>query len=814
MMLFLWSVIVAAVALLGARRCAGESSCVLWSSAGDMVQRGSSFEVYCTFNPTCKRSRSMRMCADGSREEEKLTYKQFNETTIFLRVEKITEKRTYSCLADCNPPKDSCGLDISAGYPPERPKNISCIYRILTNDTGSVNCSWHRGRVTYLRDRFTLWVQAVSGNHSGGAVPACNVSNKGTDLLSAIFTLPTSVRFMSVWVQASNPLGSIESSVVNYTLRDIVMPSTPAIDTVECSSRNCTIKVEQPVRKQHLQVQYRDVEQQEWRTYAEPVGLMIPSKTKHISSLEPCSLYSFRVRSRFSTGLWSQWSSSISNQTEEEAPTPALDVWLVPVPGLKSMRVYWKVSVMAVCSRSITQYKIQVNSNDSVVANVGADVKNRSIPFCSNCEVSVQAVNSKGLSPPATITTHHTDDVLLAKTAPLEIESKAENHTVTISWRKPQTAPAHYLVEWFSEGLMLNQLRWVRLNSTETFIKITDMNPYECYEGAVYVFYNKSSVSKTSFGRIATLEAAPEMGPSVQEKVEGKQRRVTVVWTELPKAQRRGCITSFTIYLQNRTGAPKLYYAQASEREKTIEGLHPDSYSLWMSASTSKGEGPPGQKIKFFIEEDDHLSPLLMMCLLVTAVAFTLCLWKGTAVKHRFSVIFRCLMPDVVPDPANSKWARECSKEKGMMNLKLPSHDSSFTDPEDETILVDVEELCRQIGDPPAQRNNPLKCSPESTTGQETELSALMYPPLTTYIKSLSHDSDSSCQISSDTSTIIDYISSHGQENLENYDQDDEEFPEMQFFPSLSLLMEPVGCGGKLTLDAVKIDCSDFFQNA
>ncbi|KAM4740015.1 interleukin-12 receptor subunit beta-2 [Anableps anableps] len=809
-MFFPWSVTVVAVALLVVQQCAGERSCVLWSNAGAVVQRGDSFMVYCTFNPTCKISRSMYMCIDDC---TKSTHEQFNDTTIFLRVENITEKRTYSCSSDCNPPLDSCGLDIIAGYPPDQPKSISCIYRILKNDTGSVNCSWDRGRDTYLPywNRFVVWDRTVSGNHTRGPEPVSNVSSKGTESPSANFTLPRSVQHISVRIRAQNSLGSVESPIVSYNLSDIVMPSTPIVDQVKCSSRNCTIKVEQPMRTQHLQIEYRDKQQREWTTYPDSTGLVTSCKTKHIASLKPCSLYSFRARSRFSTGLWSQWSSNISNWTEEEAPAQALDVWLVPGPDFRSMRVYWNESNMSVCSGSIIQYMIRVNNNNlSVVTNVSADIKNHSVPFCTDCEVTVQAVNSKGSTPPTTMTTRHT------KAKPLlDVQATVSDRIVTIFWKKAETASAYYVVEWYSEGHMLDKLRWSRLDKNTNFITITDVNPWECYEGAVYVFYNESSISRTSFKRIATLEAAPEMGPSIQEKVERK--KVTVFWTQIPRAQRKGCITKFTIYLQNNQGDQKLYSAEASQSSYSMEDLPPDLYSLWMTASTSKGEGPPGQMIKFCIEEDDHLSPVLMCVLVTMMVLFILCLWKSSAVKHRFSEIVQCLMPDVVPDPANSKWAKECIKEKGKMNLQLPSHDSSFTDRENEIILVDVEELCRQIDDSSKPRNNPSGFSPESGIGQETELSPLLYPPLTTYIKSLSHDSDSSShtQTSLDTNTTVDYISSHGQDNLDNYDQEDEEeFPDMQFFPSLSILMEPVVFGGKLTLDTVKIDCSDFFQNA
>lgn len=799
-----WSVSVFAVALLVTHQCAGEISCKIWSTAGEEVWRGSSFNLYCTFIAKCTKSKSIQKWVEGVCSEPQ--HQQLNETTIFLRVENITEKRTYSCSSACSSPMVPCGMDIWVGYPPEQPKDISCIYKMLKNDTANVTCFWDSGRKEPdLRKHYVVWASTVIGNHT-----VCNVSSKRTESPSCSFTLPSFVRFMSVRIRAQNPLGSNESSV-SYNLSDIVMPSAPVVNQVKCSSKNCTIKVEQPVWTQYLQIQYRDQQQQEWTTYPDSAGLKNLSKTKLISSLEPCSQYSFRARSRFSTGLWSPWSSTVFNRTEEEAPAQPLDVWLVPSSDFMYMKVYWNEFNRSVCSGSFTGYTISVNSsNSSVVTNVSLDVKNHRLPFCTDCKVAVQTVNSKGSSPLAAITTRHT------KAKPLlDVQAAVDNKSVTISWRKDGTALLYYVVEWYSEGHMLDELRWIRVDGKETSITLTDINPWECYEGALYAFYNNSTISKTIFKRIATLEAAPEMGPSAQEKVEGN--KVTVEWKGLPRAQRRGCITEFTIYLRNSQGKLTIYTATASQRAYVIKDLLPDEYSLWMSASTSKGEGPPSQKIKFYIVEDDHLFPVLICLSITLMVLFAYCWWKCSAVEHRLKEIFRCLLPDVVPDPANSKWAKECTKEKGKMDLQLPSHNSSSTDLEDETILVDVEELCRHISDSSTLRNNSSRFSTKCSLGQETELSALLYPPLTTYIKSLSHDSDTSghTQTSLDTNMTVDYISSHGQENLNNsIQEDDEEFPEMQFFPSLSLLMEPVGLGGKLTLDAVKIDCGDLFQNA
>lgn len=63
-------------------------------------------------------------------------------------------------------------------------------------------------------------VRTLSGNHTVGPVTQ-SVCSKGTDLLSASFTVSSSVQLISVMVQAQNPLGSVVSFPINYTLSDI-----------------------------------------------------------------------------------------------------------------------------------------------------------------------------------------------------------------------------------------------------------------------------------------------------------------------------------------------------------------------------------------------------------------------------------------------------------------------------------------------------------------------------------------------------------------------------------------------------------------
>lgn len=163
--------------------------------------------------------------------------------------------------------------------------------------------------------------------------------------------------------------------------------------------------------------------------------------------------------------------------------------------------------------------------------------------------------------------------------------------------------------------------------------------------------------------------------------------------------------------------------------------------------------------------------------------------------------------------------------KQGKMKLQLQLSNSSVTEgeeeegEEEEPILVDVEELPKRSCDVRTPTDVSSQLSPHTSLSPVTEPDIPLYP-LTTYIKSISHDSDSSnhTQTSVDTNTTVDYISSNGLGHVDEEDQeeeeDEEEFAEMMgFFPSQNIVIEPLAIGGKLTLDSVKIECSGFFQN-
>lgn len=88
-----------------------ENSCSIMSTAGSVVELGSSFKVYCTFKCPCKCKGSM--CSDHPPTLQ--GHEVFNSTTVYFNVANITRNKTYSCQCDCPQAPDSCGMDIFTG---------------------------------------------------------------------------------------------------------------------------------------------------------------------------------------------------------------------------------------------------------------------------------------------------------------------------------------------------------------------------------------------------------------------------------------------------------------------------------------------------------------------------------------------------------------------------------------------------------------------------------------------------------------------------------------------------------------------------
>lgn len=67
---------------------------------------------------------------------------------------------------------------------------------------------------------------------------------------------------------------------------------------------------------------------------------------------------------------------------------------------------------ISIARGTITEYKVSVHSQTSGLVfnnSISAAARHYTVPFCADCEVTLWACNSKGLSPPARLMIQHTE---------------------------------------------------------------------------------------------------------------------------------------------------------------------------------------------------------------------------------------------------------------------------------------------------------------------------------------------------------------------------------------------------------------------
>ncbi|XP_036375741.1 interleukin-12 receptor subunit beta-2 [Megalops cyprinoides] len=781
--------------------------CTAFSNVGTTVQLGASFQVFCIFGRNTK-DRCTRPSIHVN-SNEIFVRTEHNSTTLFVNVSNITENRTYSCKCGT----ELCGLDLDTGYPPDIPQSLTCIQK---GETGNVTCTWKRGRETYLQTTSSLWVKTQVHNSTARVTSIPGSGN-------VTFPVFESQAQYSVWVNASNKLGSVVSSCLNFTLNDIVRPMPPHITRMDCSSWYCMLLWDDRWKSLLLQVRHRVV-QGIWTTHTLTANA---SRTWNISDLVPATVYEVQARCKLGPerGVWSDWSPVITSKTDEEVPLKKLDMWYTEEYSQSQKKSFRELSEPEARGR-ILGYRLKVRDLQKGSTWESDIDSGKDLPIsCSRCAVTLSAYNSKGHSPPTDMTIPLSAHSALAPRN-VSYTPYYTNYSIAISWQKPASAgPVNgYLVEWHQANRRKKGLMWLRVGQDQLSAVITEnIQPGECYQGAVYALY-ESMMGKADFVDAYSWQSVPTKGPVPKETVEGG--RVTVSWEAIPWEHQRGCIKSYTIYLKRGENIINYGPIGPSVRNYTImSGLQPGvQHTLWMTGWTAAGEGPSGEMKVFYPPQEEQQGMLILTAgistFLVCLVVMSLC--QIPSVRQRASACCFCLMPDIIPDPANSKWAKEYVAVKGQMTLDYTMCLSDSTLSEEEPYTVQVQE-CQDW----PSRNPELSrasLSGEATTVMHLrlqpdqdlqDLPSYQGQPSCPYIKSFSHESDSSEQTheSRSTEVTVDYISSHGLLAEGGEEVEDEE-DVLNFFPcTQSLFLEPLtSFGGNLTLDAVKIDCSGFMD--
>ncbi|NP_001106977.1 interleukin-12 receptor subunit beta-2 [Danio rerio] len=783
--------------------------CTVRSSTGKEVLLGSNFTVSCIFNKPCTKQLF--------RNNEPIKYELSPRSReVFVYIRNLTTLSIFTCKCNDNP--EPCGIDITPGYPPNFPQNLTCIRK---TEFGNVSCTWTTGRDTKIVTTCQLRVQ---GDPHHGYESVMNSSG----FCWATFPIKSRMSQLTVSLNVSNSLGSNTS----------VQPSLPKIKHVDCSSRWCHLHTDNHSMNL-VEVQYKS-----------PKGIwkkvqINGKKSLNISLLEPYTKYMFQIRRKINQtmGLWSYWSQAKEAETKEEAPDKVLDFWylreLKPSQSEKCFRIFWKELSVSDAKGKIHQYDITVKKGNSREIIVVPRRINESI-CCSDCSVSVSAVNSMGQSPENFIklqTPHLVSGFLSHKSL--------SNHSIALSW--PRLAIAgnitEYVVHWYPVG-DIEEIQWIRVVDTKA--NITGLRPQECFQGAVTALTSNGPVASNK--DLSTWQSAPEQGP-VPQQVKKKTESLIVKWSKIPQEKRGGCLKKYTVYLMDKSkGEIHHYSVDYPLTEYIISGLSPGQcYNLWVTAWTDAGEGPRGSDLPFCTPTDtERLLSLVILAggAVLFFCLFLICICQFSSVQRRFLSCFQCLLPRVIPDPANSKCAKTYDKHPsqslihtgvsplGFLVLKRDKNSTHHVQTLRITGIRFAQSICTRLKEPLRvatvakprleilfylqQYDSSMSEEPENVEVEEVPY----HPSFTcTYIKSFSQESDSSdaTQITRNTDISEDYISTHGAISGGEEEEDEEKemgLDEFEFFPSIrSPFLEPlVSTGGKLTLDVVKIDCSEFLD--
>ncbi|XP_067419446.1 interleukin-12 receptor subunit beta-2 isoform X3 [Emydura macquarii macquarii] len=380
------------------------------------------------------------------------------------------------------------------------------------------------------------------------------------------------------------------------------------------------------------------------------------------------------------------------------------------------------------------------------------------------------------------------------------------NDSIFVTWEPPIESVAFingYVVEWADthRGSSLEpHQNWIRFPASSLSTIISENIKCDvCYDINVFALY-RNRAGPVASTRGYSKQEAPSAGPQVSTAVKGDG-----VWKEIPGHQQMGCIISYNACLQKKH----------SEADPKVYGA-----SDWII--------------------------VLAACIFISISAY-ICLVKSAqkALCSLLSVLVPQWYRKAIPDPANCTWAKKYSYVEDELNLHsnhFLSHLSSFEEPE----TIEVEEVFIKK-EPVAFKDLPIFSNIKSSESHDWQTTASSfenqesteknseYKPLS---PSIPDDGDNSkCHLpylykkvvleeteqiqtvsgylaSPLTDTTVNYLPSNILSPIMDANEESNEFECKSFsvFPTTSLLMPMFSCGGKLTLDSVKIDCNSITE--
>ncbi|XP_074835584.1 interleukin-27 receptor subunit alpha isoform X2 [Carettochelys insculpta] len=543
---------------------------------------------------------------------------------------------------------------------PEEPRGLEC-YRM--GPSGGMNCSWPSRPGPKANTTYTLRYQSLKFRRNqtwSSQAPA------GQSWVVIGRSSLTDSEQYAVWVEAG--AGSQITPRLTLALQEIVKPDPPELGLKELTPQ-VTVNWSNPRWPQHhtphlaYELRYRVSGAPNWTTV--PKEEMEPDNYE-LFGLEPITAYEAQVRCipEKMKGFWSDWSPSLTFQTPEAEPQGLVDVWRVASPaksGEPSLLLLWKPLDPRAARGVIRSYTITFRTvRGSSESSLESPCCRASLP-ASTTHVWISASNRVGQTQPASLSLEHQD---LPGPVGVRVEA-VQGQDLHVTWDPSNDAlegePQEYLVEWTEEYSSSRVVRqgWVRRPAGTYSARLTgDFSPQVPYQIRVYGLY-PGGIGASAPVRAYTQEGVPSAGPQGLKDRSVSKGASVISWEAIPLEHRNGHITHYTLYLATPTGRPQTYQRiGAAETSYSLEGLEPGtSYQLWMTGSTSAGEGN-ASSIHVFQTPDSHWEAVLASLLAAGFLLFLACV-VGGVLHTKLLELCQKVLPrwcwEKVPAPTHSR---------------------------------------------------------------------------------------------------------------------------------------------------------------
>ncbi|XP_020852952.1 interleukin-31 receptor subunit alpha isoform X2 [Phascolarctos cinereus] len=421
---------------------------------------------------------------------------------------------------------------------PEKPENISCIFYYKKNFT----CTWSPEK------EVSPTVYTVKRTYLFGTARDFCTSENRTSCSFFFPNLPYPHNY-SIEVEAKNVFGEHKSNVTYWYLENIVKIEPPTILTVEPI----------PGVKHMLQVawrkpegvptsdsyichlRYRRVNSTNWKPV---IQRMENERPYNLTGLQVLRQYAVSMQCRVKTSeFWSSWSEETIGTTGGLAPNSILDLWRVLGPaqpdGGRTVQLLWKEARVDPSVRKTLGYNIWYFPENETAAKETSTTANQEFKLHLGSGaylVSVVYYTCDGVSPEATL-------------------------------RIPAVHEKHNFV------------------------------PFRCYNISVYPVVGVDVGVPHSI-QAYFKEGIPLEGPLAKAQNISAQT-ATIKWEEIPKIQRRGFISNYTVFYVSDHGKEFARTVNSSILQCELQFLQSNTqYTVKVMANTLAG-GKNGTSFNF-----------------------------------------------------------------------------------------------------------------------------------------------------------------------------------------------------------------------